>query len=60
MPTASAMGAVFPFGVGTADLASASRSAIASGMRLTFILATLLMVATLWMTPGRRTRTAPS
>ncbi len=54
------MGAVFPFGVGTADLASASRSAIASGMRLTFILATLLMVATLWMTPGRRTRTAPS
>ncbi|MVA98569.1 MFS transporter [Nitratireductor sp. CAU 1489] len=57
---ASAMGAVFAFGVGTADLASASRSAIASGMRLTFILATLLMVATLWMTLGRRTRTEPS
>ncbi|MEP0278578.1 MAG: MFS transporter, partial [Nitratireductor sp.] len=57
---ASAMGAVFAFGVGTADLASASRTAIASGMRLTFILATLLMVATLWMTLGRRTRTEPS
>jgi hypothetical protein len=60
MPTASAMGAVFPFGVGTADLASASRSAIASGMRQTFMLATLLMVATLWVSLGRRTKTEPS
>ncbi len=53
---ASAMGAVFAFGVGTANLASASRAAIASGMQLTFMLATLLMVATLWMTFGRRTQ----
>lgn len=36
---ASAMGAVFSFGVGTEELAHATASAIAAGMHLTFLLA---------------------
>jgi MFS family permease len=36
---ASAMGAVFAFGVGTGDFSSASTGAIAHGMQLTFLLA---------------------
>jgi len=36
---ASAMGAVFAFGVGTEDFAHAASTAIAAGMRLTFLLA---------------------
>lgn len=36
---ASAMGLVFAFGVGTTDVTQASASAIASGMRLTFLTA---------------------
>ena len=39
MTGASAMGTVFAFGVGTDELAHATASAIASGMRLTFLLA---------------------
>lgn len=44
---ASIMGAVFAFGVGTADFTLADPSAIAAGMRLTFLLAGTLMVAAL-------------
>ncbi len=42
---ASLMGAVFAFGVGRADIASASASAISGGMRMTFLLAAGLMGA---------------
>ena len=42
---ASAMGAVFAFGVGSTDLAQASPAAIGAGLRLTFLLAGALMVA---------------
>ncbi|MCC3735882.1 MFS transporter [Rouxiella badensis] len=42
---ASAMGAVFSFGVGTGELTHATASAIAAGMRLTFLLATGMMVS---------------
>jgi MFS family permease len=53
---ASAMGAVFAIGVGTSDLRQASPLAIASGMRLTFVLAGFLMVVALWMSLGRTSR----
>ena len=53
---ASAMGTVFAIGVGTSDLGQASPLAIASGMRLTFVLAGVLMVVALWMSVGRTTR----
>lgn len=42
---ASAMGAVFAFGVGSTNLAQASPTAIGAGLRLTFLLAGALMVA---------------
>ena len=41
---ASAMGAVFAFGVGMEEFARATASAIASGMRLTFLLAGGMML----------------
>lgn len=41
---ASAMGAVFAWGVGAAELAQATAAAIATGMQLTFVLATGLML----------------
>jgi len=44
---AAAMGAVFAFGVGTNDFAHASPFAMASGIRLTFILAASLMIVAL-------------
>ncbi len=45
---ASAMGAVFTLGVGTQDLAHASAGSVASGLRLTFLLAGgLMMIAIL-------------
>jgi hypothetical protein len=53
---ASAMGAVFAIGVGTSDLGQASPLAIASGMRLTFVLAGFLMMVALWMSLGRTSR----
>jgi MFS family permease len=53
---ASAMSAVFAIGVGTSDLGQASPSDIASGMRLTFMLAGVLLVVTLWMSLGRATQ----
>lgn len=58
MTGASAMGAVFAWGVGTGDLAQAPAAAIAAGMQLTFVLATglmLLAAGTAWF---GRTRTA--
>jgi MFS family permease len=42
---ASAMGLVFALGVGTTDVTQASASAIASGMRLTFLTAAVLAAA---------------
>jgi MFS family permease len=56
---ASAMGAVFAFGAGTEEFARATASAIAMGMRLTFLLAGGLMlaamaVAFLYLNPARR------
>jgi len=44
---ASLMSAVFAFGVGTADFINADPSAIAAGMRLAFLLASVMMVAAL-------------
>lgn len=44
---ASLMGAVFTFGIGTGEIAGASASAIATGMRLTFLLAGAMMLAAL-------------
>lgn len=58
---ASAMGAVFAFGVGSGDFGQASLAAITSGMRLTFILAGGLMLVALLVAfqrtlmPSRRT-----
>ena len=51
---ASAMGAVFALGVGTEDFSRASATAIASGMRLTFLLAAALAVAAIWIAFGHR------
>jgi MFS family permease len=45
---ASAMGAVFAFGVGTETLGHASPTAIAGGMRLTFMVAGGLMLVAIW------------
>ncbi|MDR6954974.1 MFS family permease [Ancylobacter sp. 3268] len=51
---ASAMGAVFAFGVGTEEFARATPLAIASGMRLTFLLAGAMMLAAIAVTIGHR------
>ena len=51
---ASAMGAVFAFGVGTEELACATPAAIASGMRLTFLLAGGMMLAAIGIALGNR------
>lgn len=50
---ASVMGAVFAFGVGTADFAHAAPAAIATGMRLTFLLAGGLMLVAIGVSAGR-------
>ncbi|MDQ0510733.1 MFS family permease [Angulomicrobium amanitiforme] len=50
---ASAMGAVFAFGVGMEEFVRATPSAIASGMRLTFLLAAAMMLAAIAVTVGR-------
>ena len=50
---ASAMGAVFAFGVGTEDFVRATPLAIASGMRLTFLLAAAMMLAAITVTAGK-------
>ena len=51
---ASAMGAVFALGVGAEDFSRASATAIASGMRLTFLLAAALAVAAIFVALGHR------
>lgn len=51
---ASAMGTVFALGVGAEDFSRASATAIASGMRLTFLLAGALTVAAIWIAFGYR------
>lgn len=53
---ASAMGAVFAYGVGTGDFAHASPQAIAGGMRLTFILAAGMMGVALAIVLRARSR----
>lgn len=50
---ASAMGAVFAFGVGTEDFTHATPSAIAAGMRVTFLLACAMMIVAIAVTLGR-------
>ena len=49
---ASAMGAVFAFAVGAEDFAHATASAIASGMRMTFLLAGGMMVVAIGLAVG--------
>jgi len=51
---ASAMGAVFSFGVGTEEFARATSTAITSGMRLTFLLAGTMLLAAIGLTLGHR------
>ncbi|WP_246161511.1 MFS transporter [Segnochrobactrum spirostomi] len=51
---ASAMGAVFAVGVGTADFARASPAAIAHGLRLTFLVSVGLMVISGGLVAGSR------
>jgi MFS family permease len=53
---ASAIAALFAFGVGTDDLRQASPTAIANGMRLTFLLAGGMMVVALGIACGRSGR----
>ncbi|WP_224767636.1 MFS transporter [Paracoccus yeei] len=55
---ASAMGAVFAFGVGTEDFTHVSAAPIATGMRLTFLLAGALMVAAILIAFARRSSVA--
>lgn len=50
---ASAMGAVFTLGVGTGELSDAAASAIAAGMRLTFLLAAGMMIIAIWAAFGQ-------
>jgi MFS family permease len=49
---ASAMGAIFAFGVGTEHPGHAPPTAIASGMRITFVIAGGLMVVAIWVAFG--------
>lgn len=46
---ATAMGAVFSFGIGTAEIIDASADSITDGMQLTFVVAGALLVAALWI-----------
>lgn len=56
---ASLMGAVFAFGVGAGEIANAPASAIASGMRLTFLLAGGMLLAALAVAVGYRDTARP-
>jgi len=49
---ASVMGAVFAFGAGTSDIAATPPDAVATGMRITFVVATALIVVALAITSG--------
>ncbi|MGO7868663.1 MFS transporter [Rhizobium leguminosarum] len=55
---ASVMGAVFAFSSGTPDITAAHPEAIASGMRMTFAVATVLIVAALAIAAGSYRRRA--
>ena len=46
------MGTVFAFGVGTGEFTNATASAIAAGMRLTFLLAGGMMLVAIWIVFG--------
>ncbi|MGC1547338.1 MAG: MFS transporter [Rhodanobacter sp.] len=52
---ASVMGAVFALASATTDITTAHPAAIASGMRITFVIAAALMVVALIIAVGRRT-----
>jgi EmrB/QacA subfamily drug resistance transporter len=54
---ASLMGAVFAFGSGAADVATATSDAVAAGMQITFATAALLIVAALAIVTVARPRT---
>jgi MFS family permease len=56
MTGASLMGAVFAIGAGSSDLVAASPEAVATGLRVTFAVATLLVVAALAVVAVRRGR----
>ncbi len=51
---ASVMGAVFAFAAATTDIASASPGAVDAGMRITFAVATVLIVVALTLAVGSR------
>jgi EmrB/QacA subfamily drug resistance transporter len=51
---ASVMGAVFSLGAGSADIMTAPAQAVAAGMRITFAVATLLIVAALALAASRK------
>jgi MFS family permease len=51
---ASVMGAVFALGSATADITAAHPQAVAAGMRITFVVAALLIVAALVMASASR------
>lgn len=55
---ASLMGAVFTAAVGTADMANADGAAVATGMRVTFAVAALLILASLALMAARSRRHA--
>ncbi|MGO8085942.1 MFS transporter [Rhizobium leguminosarum] len=55
---ASVMGAVFAFSSGTSDVTAAHREAIDSGMRMTFAVATVLVVVALAIAAGTYCRRA--
>ena len=52
---ASAMGAVFALAAATTDIATAPPGAVATGMRITFAVAGILIVGALAMAVGSRT-----
>jgi EmrB/QacA subfamily drug resistance transporter len=51
---ASAMGAVFALASGTVDVTTAHPEAVATGMRITFVVAAILIVVALTIAVGRR------
>lgn len=55
---ASVMGAVFAFAAGTSDIATASPEAVATGMRITFAVATALIVGAFVVAVASRARVA--
>jgi MFS family permease len=56
---ASAMGAVFAFASATADITAARPAAVAGGMRITFAVAAMLILAALAIAVGARWRGLP-